>query len=376
MKIPYQTIEPVITDPNRKPIFYITWESTLKCNLDCSYCGSDAHNNSIPHPSLEECLDTADFLLDYADLYVNQRNEEQRHVSLNIFGGESLFHPEIVDILVYLRNKHTEKNYSWSLGLSTVTNAVVKERIWNRIIDLIDYFTVSYHTESTKEQQDLVRKNLLSLKEKGKNYHCAILMHPQNWDNCIEMIEWCKANDIKYLPRQIDHGLLNFKFYYKRPQAEWFQEFYNPGCGSCEKKKPLTELKNKVISIVNLETKGRSCCGGTPFHVDQNYCDTQSHVQNRTKGWHCSVNYFFVFVKQTTGEIFLNKDCQVNFNKEVGPIGYLSEKDQLLAETKRRLETGTQPTVICAKSKCWCGLCAPKAATKEKYQEIMGKYLA
>jgi len=374
--MPYQSIEPIITDPNKKPIFYITWESTLKCNLDCSYCGKDAHDNSVPHPSLEDCLDTADFLLEYADLYVSQRNEDQRHVSLNIFGGESLFHPNIVEILTYLRNQHTEKAYKWSLGLSTITNAVVKEKIWNRIVDLVDYFTVSYHSESTRDQQELVKKNLLSLKEKNKNYHCAIMMHPKNWDNCQEMIDWCKVNEIKNLPRQIDHGLLNFKFYYNRDQANWFEEFYNPGCGNCSKSSTISSLKNKVISIVNLETKGRSCCGGTPFHIDQNYETSQTHIQNRVKGWHCSVNYFFVFVKQTTGEIFLNKDCKVNFNQEIGPIGYLSQKNKLLLELKSQLESNTLPTVICAKSKCWCGLCAPKASTKAVYDKIITKYLA
>jgi len=373
--IPYNSIEPIITDNNRKPIFYITWESTLKCNLDCSYCGSDAHDNTVPHPTLEECLDTADFLLDYADLYVSRRSENQRHVSLNVFGGESLFHPNIVEILNYLKNQHLGKQYKWSLGLSTITNAVVKEKIWNRIIDLIDYFTVSYHAESTKEQQDLVKKNLISLKEKNKNYHCAIMMHPRHWDNCQDMIKWCRDNGIKCLPRQIDHGLLNFKFYYNRQQADWFSEFYNPGCNSCSKKSSIETIKNKVISIVNLETKGRSCCGGTPFHVNQDYNNTQTHVENRVKGWHCSVNYFFVFVKQVTGEVFLNKDCRVNFNQEVGPIGHLTNQDKILSDLKEQLESDTLPTVICSKNKCWCGLCAPKASSKEVYDQIIEKYL-
>jgi len=374
--IPYQSIEPTLIDESRKPIFYITWESTLKCNLDCSYCGKDAHDNSIPHPSLEECLDTADFLLEYADLYVSRKNQNHRHVSLNIFGGESLFHPNIVDILNHIKNRHQEKGYNWSLGLSTVTNAVVKDRIWDKIVDLVDYFTISYHSEATEEQQNLVRKNLLTLKNKGKNYHCAIMMHPKNWDNCQDMIEWCKDHGIKHLPRQIDHGLLNFKFYYKRDQAEWFRDFYNPGCGGCQEKSTISKIKNKVISIVNLETQGRSCCGGTPFHIDQDYGTTQTHIKNRVKGWHCSVNYFFVFVKQVTGEVFLNKDCKVNFNQEIGPIGYLSEKERIIKDLRKNLEEDSLPTVICAKDKCWCGLCAPKAATKQVYDNIIDKYLA
>lgn len=381
--MPYQSIEPVLTDDNRKPIFYVTWESTLKCNLDCTYCGKDAHDNSVPHPSLEECLDTADFLLEYANLYMSKRNESHRHVSMNIFGGESLFHPNIVDILNYLKDQHASKKYQWSLGLSTITNAVVKEKIWNRIVDLVDYFTISYHAEATAEQQELVRTNLLTLKNQQKNYHCAIMMHPGNWDNCQAMIEWCKENGIKYLPRQIDHGPFNFKFYYNRDQADWFEQYYNAGksncetgCSSgCESTPLLADIKKKVFSIVNLESKGRSCCGGTPFHIDQNYEQTQTHIQNRLKGWHCSVNYFFVFVKQVTGEIFLNKDCRVNFDQKVAPIGYLKDRNKIISQLKHDLEQDSLPTVICAKTKCWCGLCAPKAATKEKYQDIIQKYL-
>jgi hypothetical protein len=87
------------------------------------------------------------------------------------------------------------------------------------------------------------------------------------------------------------------------------------------------------------------------------------------------VNYFFVFVKQVTGEIFLNKDCRVNFDQKIAPIGYLKDRNKIISQLKHDLEQDSLPTVICAKNKCWCGLCAPKAATKEKYQDIIQKYL-
>ena len=56
----FNTLEPV----NPRQQFQIAWESTLKCNLDCSYCG-DGHDNRQPHPPLGECLDTVDFICDY-----------------------------------------------------------------------------------------------------------------------------------------------------------------------------------------------------------------------------------------------------------------------------------------------------------------------
>ena len=95
----FTTIEPV-----RDKFFHVEWETTLKCNLDCSYCG-DGHDNSLPHPSLRESLNTADFIFEYVSHYMQLKPKEHRHVNINVFGGESLFHPKIPDILKYLRSK-------------------------------------------------------------------------------------------------------------------------------------------------------------------------------------------------------------------------------------------------------------------------------
>lgn len=368
MKSTYTSIEPTLIDPKRKPNFQITWETTLKCNLDCTYCSPNDHNNKIPHPPLDECLKTVNFLFEYVDIYMSKKKPDNRHVGLNIFGGESFFHPNIVEILEYIKTQHKKYEHKWSLSIQTVTNAVVKEKVWERASETIGYYTVSYHSESTKEQQDLVRANLLNLKEKKKGFTCSILMHPKHWDNCIEMIEWCKENQIPYLPRQLDHSWHDFKFWYSKEQVAWFDELRGI--------KRDVPLGKKIISIVNLTSQGRSCCGGTPMHVNRDYTQTQDYIPNNNfKGWHCSVNQFFVFVKQVTKEIFVNKDCQMNFDGKVAPIGTLDDADKIISELKENFNNDSIPVIICNKSKCWCGLCAPKAKTKEEFDSIMENYL-
>lgn len=379
------SIEPVITDPSRRPVFYVTWESTLKCNLDCSYCGS--HDNTVPHPSLEECKTTIDFLVEYINLYIMRRNKEQRHASINIFGGESLFHPHIVEILDYFEEKHKPYKDQWTLGLNTVTNAVVKQRIWDKIVDKIDYWTVSYHTESTHEQQELMRRNILDLKNRGKMFQVSILLHTKHWDNCMKMIDWCEDNDIPYLPRQIDHPWTSFEFYYTTEQAKWLREMYNnnnkkPACGDCSCETSNTNIIDTVkligestIKMVNMSNKGRQCCGGIPLHQDEDYSSTVKYVDNKFKGWSCGVNYFYVFIKQNTKEIFTNKDCQMGFNGKVEPIGHLDNYQELLDYTKTNLENDTLPTITCAKRTCLCGICAPKAKDKETFDRIFAKYV-
>lgn len=360
----YSSIEPA-----DRPHFQITWESTLKCNLDCSYCSPNDHNNKIPHPSLEDCLQTVDFLLEYTDTYMEHKNPEHRNAGFNVFGGESLFHPNIVEILTYIKEQHKKYEHRWTMAVQTVTNAVVKEKIWNSIVPLVDYFTVSYHSEATVEQQDLVRKNLLILKANNKRFTCSILMHAGRWDNCQNMIEWCKANEIPYLPRQLDHSWHDFKYYYNKEQTEWWDQIR----GTTTK----APLYKKIINIVNMSQEGRSCCGGNALSVNGDSTCTQTYIQgNNFKGWSCSVNYFFVYVKQVTKEIFLNKDCQMNFDGMVAPIGTTDQGKEIIAQLKINLANNTMPVVKCNKSKCWCGLCAPKAKDQETYNEMMKKYVA
>lgn len=45
-----------ILEPLDNLYFSVEWETTLKCNLDCSYCGKDGHDNTKPHPSLDDSL--------------------------------------------------------------------------------------------------------------------------------------------------------------------------------------------------------------------------------------------------------------------------------------------------------------------------------
>ena len=115
----FNTLEPV-----NDSYFSVEWETTLKCNLDCSYCG-DGHDNSLPHPSLASSLDTVDFIVDYTNEQLKQKPKHLQHANLNIFGGESFFHPKIVDILRYTQEK--KKHQKWTMSVSTITNAVVKE---------------------------------------------------------------------------------------------------------------------------------------------------------------------------------------------------------------------------------------------------------
>jgi pyruvate-formate lyase-activating enzyme len=369
-----QVLEPAV-DPNNRISFLLDWELTMKCNLDCTYCGVGlygGHDNSTRHPPLEECLNTIDFMFAYVDLYMRNKPQGIRYVILNVYGGESLHHPDIVNILSNIQEKYTPYNNSWHLTVTTTTNAIISDRKLQQIIPFIDEFTVSYHAENTDKQKQQFKENLLTIAESGKRQKCVVLMHqqPDLFQDAVGMIDWLNQNNIKVLPKQVDghSGLDGGKRIYNQLQVQWFGKLYKGKTFGA----PEELLHDKSDS--NLTDMGRACCGGRQVCANNNFKQRHFYVENKFPDWYCSVNHFFLFVKQVNGEVFVNKDCKMNFDGDVGPIGNLDDTQQILSTLKHHLIADSLPIIQCKKHNCFCGICAPKAKDLVSYQKIMKKY--
>jgi pyruvate-formate lyase-activating enzyme len=370
----FVVLEPVI-DPNNRISFLLDWELTMKCNLDCSYCGAGlyaGHDNTTKHPPAAECFLALDFMFEYVNLYMSTKPKGIRHVILNVKGVESLHHPDIVEILSQVRQKYQPYAEQWHLTVTTTTNAIVSEKKLKQIIPFIDEFTVSYHTESTDKQKKQFKENLLTIAQSGKRQKCAVLMHEESklFQDANNMIAWLKTNNIKYQPRQLDDdsAFNTKKRMYDQSQIQWFDQLYMTKTFGSQ------ESVLDTSKALNLTSVGRTCCGGRQTCKDQNYKTRHFFVDNHFPDWYCSVNHFFLYVKQVNGEVFVNKDCKMNFDGTVGPIGNLTNADQILHTLKNQIHTKSLPIIQCKKSNCLCGLCAPKAKNLDAYKSIMKKY--
>lgn len=370
----FDVLEPVV-DPNNRISFLLDWEITMKCNLDCSYCsvGLDGgHDNRTKHPPLSECIDTVDFMYEYVDLYMRNKPKGLRYVILNVYGGEALHHPNIVEILQSCHDKYQKYRDKWHLTVTTTTNAIISEERFGKIIPYIDEFTVSYHTENSPKQKKLFKNNILRIKNTHTRVKCVVLMHTETskFADAQDMITWCNSNEIKYLPRQLDHKPKDVHFNYNKTQTIWLKNLYD---NKTYNTSTSVEFKTSGEKF-DLTDSGRACCGGRQTCKDQNYKQRHFFVENKFPDWYCSVNEFFLFVKQINGEIFVNKDCKMDFSGNIGPIGNLKNANKLLEKTKHDLEKGIMPVIQCKKTSCWCGLCAPKAQNSKTYNTIMEKY--
>jgi hypothetical protein len=373
----FQVLEPAV-DPGNRISFLLDWELTMKCNLDCSYCGQGlygGHDNTTKHPPLQQCLETIDFMFQYVDIYMQTKPRGIKYVILNVYGGESLHHPDIVVILQKIQRVY-EQQYRdrWHLTITTTTNAIITKLKLCKIMPFIDEFTVSYHAENIGKQKAMFKSNILDLVAAGKRLKCVILMHaqPDLFEDAKQMIAWCEQNGIKYLPRQLDREPEATHFDYTIQAVKWFDNMYA---------KKTYEIKDSMVlpikdvsDKINLSSVGRACCGGRNLCKDKIYNQRDFYVDNKFPDWFCSVNEFFLYIKQVNGEIYTNKDCKMNFDGTVGPIGNLADTQSLLTWLKTHLNNKSLPTIQCKKTSCLCGLCAPKAKTKTDFDTVMEKY--
>jgi pyruvate-formate lyase-activating enzyme len=371
--IAVESLEPAI-DPNNRISFLLDWELTMKCNLDCSYCGSglyEGHDNSTKHPPVSECLAALDFMFEYVDLYMATKPKGIRYVILNVYGGESLHHPDIVKILSQVREKYQPYVDRWHLTVTTTTNAIIPDKKLKQIIPFIDEFTVSYHSENTAKQKQQFQDNLLTIAQSGRRQKCVVLMHQESdlFEDATKMVQWLTQHDIKLIPRQLDGSTgVDGDRIYNQNQVQWFDKLYriktfgqSPNLLQDKQESHLTDI-------------GRACCGGRQTCTNQNYKQRHFYVENKFPDWYCSVNHFFLYVKQVNGEVFVNKDCKMNFDGTVGPIGNLNNTKEILSVLKKQLSMDKSPVIRCKKYNCLCGLCAPKAKHLETYNSIMEKY--
>lgn len=362
----FESLESAI-DPNNRISFLLDWELTMKCNLDCDYCSTGlygGHDNSTKHPPRAQCLQALDFMFEYVDLYMQTKPRGIKYVILNVYGGESLHHPDIVEILAQVRERYRPYQDSWHLTVTTTTNAIISNKKLHSILPYIDEFTVSYHAQNTSKHHQQFKDNLLTIAASGKRQKCIVMMDPGRFEDCDQMIAWLQKNHIKYFPKQLDSTKT-----YANSEIKWFDKFY--------KEKTFgksIEVLDQDKSELQLSDVGRACCGGRQMCIDQDYKQRQVYVENKFPDWFCSVNHFFLYVKQVNGEVYVNKDCKMRFDGTVGPIGNLNNTKIIIDDLRTQLQNKTLPIIQCKKYNCLCGLCAPKAKNIDIYKSIMLKY--
>ena len=340
----------------------ITWDTGKRCNYDCSYCEASRHDNYSSFHSLTEYLDTFDFIKKYVSIYNKNKNEVPDHTNINFTGGEPTLNPNFWELADCIKQDSSD------FQLSLTTNGAWNRKYTEKIKQKFEGVTVSYHTESHAKLKDLVIENILDLKNSNLRLQVNVMLHADYFDECVEVYEYLKANNISVKPRPIGDGNDTRKGWFKdqdgyfrktthdysKEQIDWF--FHETGLSKNSKCSAGDEL-------------GRGCCGGRCIEglIDNDW-QPISIVDTHFKDWYCSVNWYFLHIEQHTGLVYHHQTCQAKFEAEKGPIGSLSDTQKILNETENNL--ADKKIIVCPNNRCGCGMCAPKAKNKDVFMNL------
>lgn len=339
----------------------VTWDLGRRCNYDCSYCEASRHDLVSPHHTLDEFTKTFEFIKSWTELY-NSKRQLKSHTNINFTGGEPTVNPSFWNLV-----KHINKDQNFHLSLTTNGAWAVKHS--KTIVENFKGITVSYHAEADPLLRDRVIENILALHDSRIWLQVNVMLHADHWDHCVAVYNKLKSYGINTNPRPIGDGIIERTSWfidsdgtmrrtshaYSPEQQQWF--FDQVGFkGTAQQVREGTQL-------------GRACCGGrcTIGKVDGEWKEVKL-VNTNFKDWSCMVDWYFLHIDQHTGAVYHHQTCQALHDGNRGAIGYLTESDKLLTELSNRLET-PQP-IICPNQKCGCGMCVPKAESKEDFDKI------
>lgn len=197
---------------NRWPHYYdsckIEWNLGKRCNLDCSYCPVEIHDNTSPHTDITILENTVNILKTISN------------ARISLTGGEPCVHPKIESLLWYMRPR-----IKW---INVTSNATRTANFYTGLP--IDHLVFSLHFEDPKWKDRL--HTILEFEELNgnrtpfnvhvmahhnhmKHVHEAITVLSLNKISCsVRRIRWSEKhdwfNDMKYRPKDLD-WILNAK---------------------------------------------------------------------------------------------------------------------------------------------------------------------
>jgi len=256
----------------KEPYISIGWQIGNVCNYTCSYC-LVRYPNYIKYHFPTDDTQFINFIKKVQTKYPDKK------ILLSIFGGEpciwKLFKPFVKKIKQY------------NVDIRLITNGSRDIEWWGDIIEYINNFIVSYHTENSDPKHII---KLMKLVNQNKNVQNQInfMLKPTDFFENIKIAEEISEEAkcfilLKLLRKQRSSEL----FDYSDKQLDYLENNRNIG----------QQIYNNTN---NFEYQLYSKCKDDAILKHKNVNEVLIHKINRWKGWECTagIDSFVIDYKQ------------------------------------------------------------------------------
>lgn len=190
---------------NHQDSIHVEWNIGKRCNLDCTYCPAEIHDNHSEHKHYKQMLDVIDALA-----------ELDKPIRLSLTGGEPCVHPNIIDII-----EHAEQRLDW---INITTNGTMPPKLYARL--RVSHYVFSLHVEDDNNWErcasNILHWTQLNEMERGIPFQVNLMAHHEHMDRVkrcamlfdghhipyvVRRIRWTEKhdwfNDMKYQPKDL-----------------------------------------------------------------------------------------------------------------------------------------------------------------------------
>lgn len=282
---------------NHKNSIHVEWNLGKRCNLDCTYCPAEIHDNFSPHTDISILEKTVDQLAALS-----------KPVRISLTGGEPCVHPRIEHLLAYMKPR-----VEWI----NITTNVTRTARWYNTQPFVDHWVFSLHFEDNA-WSDRVNK-ILEIYDNNPyiRMQVNVMAHHDYMDRVKTAVKTFNNNNIPYVIRRIRWT----------EKHDWFDDMKY-------KSEDLTWiLDNTATATPNVIVDNT-----TMYHAN----DIIKEHKNQFTGWSCAAGIESLMINWD-GEVY-RATCRVG-----GSLGNIYK------------ESFTVPSenVICTRQWCTCAADIP-----------------
>jgi MoaA/NifB/PqqE/SkfB family radical SAM enzyme len=181
-------------DPKKDDILRVEWNLGKRCNYDCSYCGTELHDNHSDYMNWDVYKNTIDKIVTAAS---------GKKIKISFTGGEPFVHPHFIDMLKYAKENGIYR-------CSVTTNGSPPPKIYEKALPYLHYVVISYHFEFAYHEKVInnitgMWKRIQEYREQDiwKGMHVHIMALPGHLDQWKEIIAELKQSGVEYTIRKI-----------------------------------------------------------------------------------------------------------------------------------------------------------------------------
>jgi MoaA/NifB/PqqE/SkfB family radical SAM enzyme len=171
---------------NRWPHYYdsckIEWNLGKRCNLDCTYCPTEIHDNVSPHTDISILENSVNII------------KEIPNVRVSLTGGEPCVHPKIESLLWYMRPR-----IKW---INITTNATRTSNFYEGLP--VDHLVFSLHFEDPRWKDRLC--TILEFAEFNNDkipFNVHVMAHHDYMEQVVDAVLNLEHKNVPYAIRRI-----------------------------------------------------------------------------------------------------------------------------------------------------------------------------